>query len=132
MATPTALAVQSTVGLPLDWSVTHTPAAAAQATASKAAGTGSVRHVCTSISAVIATVGTLQGPIQINLRDGASGAGTILWSQTVQLPVNGLAVIQLSGLNIVGSAATAMTLETSAAPVVGATASVSMTGHDAA
>jgi len=64
------------------------------------------------------------------LRDGATGAGTVLWSLQVSLPVNTTWSFALGGLNIVGSAATAMTIETVAAPVAASFASVSMTGYD--
>jgi len=110
------------------WSVNHTPAAATQATISKAAA-ATLRHYCTGIAAVISAVAAQAG-IQVNLRDGASGAGTILWSQTIALPVGGIAIIQISGLNIPGTLGNAMTLETSAAPASTNFASVSMTGYD--
>lgn len=117
--------------LPDMWSVPHTPAAATQASASKAAN-ASQRHVCTGIYAIISAVAAQAG-IQLNLRDGASGAGTILWSQTIALPVGGIAVISVSGLNIPGALInTAMTLETSGAPAGTNFASVTLTGYDAA
>src|SRR5687767_14605001 len=114
---------------PGNWSVNHTPAAATQATITKAAGAAGVRHVCTSISATLATIGTAQSSvILLNLRDGATGAGTILWSKQVALPANAVWNVDLSGLTIVGSAATAMTLEFSAANAAASFASVAMTG----
>lgn len=116
---------------PLDWSVFHTPAAATQATASKAAASA-LRHVCTSIAFTLTTVGTLQGPVQINLRDGATGGGTILWSLSLQLPVNGIVALAFSDLVIPGSTNTAMTLEFSAAGVAASQESVAMTGYDTA
>lgn len=119
------------VHLPGDWAVNSTPAAATQATASRAAGAAGVRHVCTSISATLATGATAQAAAAlVNLRDGATGAGTILWSKQVILPTNGVWEVDLGGLNILGSAATAMTLEFSAAGVAGSFESVSLTGHD--
>lgn len=115
----------------IDWSINHTPGAAAQATITRAA-IPLMRHICTSIGAVITTVGTLQGPIQINLRDGATGAGTILWSQSIQLPVNGIAIIMISDLSIPGTNGNAMTLEWSAAGVAASQESVALTGYDSA
>lgn len=116
---------------PGNWSVTHTPAAATQATITKAAGAAGVRHVCTSISATLATIGTAQSTdLQLNLRDGATGAGTILWSRSIVLPTNAVWNVDLSGVNIVGSAATAMTLEFDAANATASFASVAMTGYD--
>jgi hypothetical protein len=113
---------------PDEWSITHTPAVATQASASKAAVSG-IRHYCRSISAIISAVAAQAG-IHVVLRDGASGAGTILWSQTIALPVGGIAVIQLDNLNIPGSPNTAMTLEPDAAPAGTNFASVSLTGYD--
>lgn len=130
------LSAQSGIGAeittpPGQWSVFSTPAAATQATASKAAGGAGVRHICTSISATLATVGTAQTAIALNLRDGATGAGTIVWSKQVVLPTNGLWEVNLPGVNIPGSAATAMTLEFAAAGVAASVESVAMTGYDA-
>ena len=116
---------------PGDWAQGHTPAAATQATTSKAAGAAGVCHVCTSITCVVSTVGTAQtAALVFVLRDGATGAGTILWTFQVSLPVSYTQVVTISGLNIIGTAATAMTLETVAAPAAAAFASVSMTGYD--
>lgn len=120
------------VSAPADWAVSHAPAAATQATCTKAAGGAGVRHICTSLAVTVAAAGTAQTPITVSLRDGATGAGTVLWSQQVQLPINGVWSVSLDSLNIVGSAATAMTLETSAAPAAAVIAAVAMTGHDAA
>lgn len=114
---------------PGNWSQGHTPAAATQATTSKAAGAAGVCHVCTSISATLATIGTAQSSaIALNLRDGATGAGSILWTKQVVLNTNSVWEVNLTGLNIIGTAATAMTLEFSAANAAASFASVSMTG----
>lgn len=119
------------VHLPGDWSINNTPNSATQATITRAAGGAGVRHVCTSISATLACGSTAQASVVVlNLRDGATGAGTILWSKQVILPANGLWEVSLGGLNIVGSAATAMTLEFGAAGATGTFESVSLTGHD--
>lgn len=137
-STNVALATQIGVGIsapPGNWSILHTPAANTQATISRAA-VASTRHICTSISAVlIAPAAVVSGTVQLNLRDGATGAGTILWSQT--LLVGGAtsisadrAIIQLSGLQIPGSVNTAMTLEFSAAGGVSTLESVTLNGYD--
>lgn len=135
------LALLSSLGanvatLPGNWSVNHVPAAATVATITRAAGAAGVRHVCTSIDAVLVIPATANQPaIQLNLRDGAAGAGTILWSRRFGIGAAAGADAQqevsLSGLNIVGSAATAMTLEFSAAGVATTLQSVAMTGYDA-
>ncbi len=67
---------------PGEWSVNHVPAAATLATISRAAGAAGVRHVCTSIdAALVLPAAANQAAITLNLRDGATGAGTILWSR---------------------------------------------------
>lgn len=116
---------------PGQWAIQHSPAADTQATITRAAGGAGVRHVCTGVQAFLTGTGAANG-IAVNLRDGASGAGTILWSgrlfNDVNLPRTS---IELTGLNIVGSANTAMTLEFAAAPAGGAIGSVSLQGYDA-
>jgi hypothetical protein len=113
------------------WSVYHVPAAATQATATKAAGAAGVRHICTSLSATVSTVGTAQtAALILNLRDGATGAGTVLWSTQISLPVSTTWQLSLPGLFIPGTAATAMTIEFSAANATASFASVQMTGVD--
>ena len=118
---------------PGDWSINHTPAANTPATITRAAGAAGVRHVCTSITAtLIGLAASAETTVLVNLRDGATGAGAILWS--TRLLVAGTAGsetgVSLSGLNIVGSAATAMTLEFAAAGGASTFETVAMTGHD--
>jgi len=113
------------------WSRTNTPAANTQATASIAAGGGTVRHVATSITWCLATdTATAVGPIAINLRDGATGAGTIIrsWYVNISLAEESRCV-DLSGLNMTGSANTAMTLEFAAAGGAATLETVSFTGY---
>lgn len=115
---------------PGEWAIQHTPAAATQATITRAAGGAGVRHVCRSVTcSILATAA--QGQIILNLRDGATGAGTILWSSQFSLGAASSDRITLSGLNIVGSGNTAMTLEVAAAPAATNFASVALTGYDA-
>lgn len=119
---------------PGEWSINHTPAANTQATISRAAGGAGVRHVCKSITAtLIGLAAAAEATVLVNLRDGATGAGTILWSARllVQGTTGNETGIALSGLNIVGSAATAMTLEFSAAGGADTFESVAITGYDA-
>lgn len=111
------------------WSVTNTPAVATQATASKAAGGGTVRHVAASITVCVAANGTAQTPLLFHLRDGATGAGTILRSWAFSAPVTSSQCASITGLNITGSANTAMTIESAAAPVAAAQATVSLSGY---
>ena len=117
------------------WDETHTPAVNTAATASKAAGGAGVRHVCTSILAVFAAGTTAPAVAMktLQLRDGATGAGTVVWSATVGVEATAgrNTVIQLSGLNIVGSSNTAMTLEFDAAGGANTFQSVAIHGYDA-
>jgi hypothetical protein len=121
---------------PGDWSSYHAPAVNTQATITKASGGAGVRHKCTSIAATLyadATGGSGALVATLNLIDGASGANTLLRSfiLAVQNTAGACTVITLTDLNIVGSAATAMTLEFAATPGVAHVGqSVSFTGHD--
>lgn len=114
------------------WCITHAPAVNTKATISQAAGAGSIKNVCTGLSFIASTGTTAPTAIQltVNLRDGATGAGTILKSWTVVLPaaVGYNFGINLSGLWIEGSAATAMTIEFSAAGGANTFESVTMCG----
>ena len=96
------------------WVVSHAPAVSQQATASKAAGAAGVKHVATGLSfGLSARTAVAASTVTVNLRDGATGAGTILASWTFDLVAATLApiTVSLSGLQLQGSAATAMTLE---------------------
>jgi hypothetical protein len=104
----------------------------AQATATRAAGTATQRHVCTGVSIVVSggPVAPAAQTLTFNLRDGATGAGAVLASWTIGVEaVAGKSVpINLSGLEIAGSYATAMTLEGSAAPGANTLESVVLAG----
>lgn len=116
---------------PVDWSVFHNPAVTTQATITKAAAGAGLRHICTGLSySLSAVVG--QPLISVALRDGASGAGTILWQKQYILPAGAVLEVNISDLNIPGSPNTAMTLEFSAAPAATNLESVEMTGYDSA
>ena len=93
------------------------------------AGGGTVRHVATSITLCYSDT-AIAGVSQVNLRDGATGAGTILRSWFISVPVAGEARCEnLTGLNITGSANTAMTLEFGAATAATSSKTVSLTGY---
>jgi hypothetical protein len=110
------------------WGITNS-ANAGTPSASKAAGGGTVKHVATSISICVGAAGTAQPVVQVNLRDGASGAGTIIRSWQLAAPINTNACNDLSGLNMSGSANTAMTIEFAAATAAATQASVNLTGY---
>jgi hypothetical protein len=113
-----------------DFTLFSTPAAATQATATKAAGTNGTRHVIDNITAVLATGATAQAAaVSVVVRDGATGAGAILFAVQLILPVNGFAPFSFP-VRIVGSPNTAITVEFSAAGVAGSFESISATGHD--
>lgn len=107
-ASPTNSLMVITAG---EIAVTHSPAANTQATASVTAGGGTVRHVCRSITASFAAGATAGAATQINLRDGATGAGTILRSWILAAPVGDSRAVSETNLQIFGTANTAMTLE---------------------
>lgn len=111
------------------WSVTNTPAANTQATASRAAGAAGVLNVATTVTACFS--GTVSAaPVQVNLRDGASGAGTILRSWLLGIEaVNAAHCVNLSGMAMAGTAATAMTLEFAAAGGASTNQTVTLTGY---
>ena len=114
------------------WTVIHNPAASSQATASIALESG-VRHVadCVSFSAA-STSAPAATALTINLRDGATGAGTIIWTfQVVALAATGqnVAPHSICGLNLVGTTATAMTFEFSAS-LANLIESVSISGYN--
>jgi hypothetical protein len=114
------------------WGGFSNPAAGAQATYSIAAE-AAVRHVadCISFSAVATTAPALTA-LTVQLRDGATGAGTVLqqWQVVAVATATELvAPFGLCGLNLVGTTNTAMTLEFSAA-LANLIQSVNLTGYN--
>jgi hypothetical protein len=114
------------------WSEFNQPAVATQATASRAQAGAGIRNVCTALSFYVTTVSApTAADVIFNLRDGASGAGTVLQSWIVRVPATAswnLTYPAITGLWIVGTAATAMTLQTSAAPGANIRAGVNLHG----
>jgi hypothetical protein len=110
------------------WRVTNT-ANAGTPSASKATGGGTVRHVATCVSLSVGAAGTAQPVVQVNLRDGATGAGTIIRSWQLAAPANSSATVDLCGLNESGTGNTAMTLEFAAATAAATQASVTLSGY---
>ncbi len=125
LAATSALGSELTV-LPGNWTVVSTPAANTQASAIKAAGAAGVRHICNSISASFAAGATAGAAVLVNLLDGA----TIVWSQYLTAPVGDVRAINLTGLNIPGTAATSMTLQFAAAGGLTTLESVTIGGYD--
>lgn len=114
------------------WTIKHTPAANNQATISKAA-VASTRHVARGYAWSLSSGAGAPTPelITIAIRDGATGAGTIIWEETVSLPATAGSSARggMTGLYLVGTANTAMTIETDSAPGANVVASVSLWGE---
>lgn len=114
------------------WSVVSTPAVSTLATASIAAE-GSVRHVadCVAFSAASTTAPALTA-LTVNLRDGATAAGTVIWSYTLAAPNStgqNIGPYTVCGLNLVGTTNTAMTAEFSSL-LTNLVESVSLSGYN--
>lgn len=114
---------------PANWSVVSTPAAGSEASASKAAVAGVV-HVCTGVFIGLACAATAQTVITVALRDGATGAGAVLWSKTIAVLAGDSKSIDIDDLSLPGTPGNAMTLEFSSAPVANAQQSCTLTGYD--
>lgn len=114
------------------WTAIHVPATNTQATATKASAGAGVRNVCTGFSvAISANSGTPTAlQLTVSLIDGTSGGTTYLWRSTISLPAIPGATVAIvrGGLWLPGSAATALTLEFSAAGGASTFESVSMEG----
>lgn len=114
-----------------EFSLFSTPAAATQATASKVAGSNGTRHVLDSLSATLATGATAQATaVRIVVRDGLTGAGTILYAKQVILPANAVWEVSIDALRILGSPNTAMTVEFDVAGAAGTFESFGAIGHE--
>lgn len=117
------------------WSVVSIPASGTQGSASLAAE-ASVRHVidCISFSANAAAAVAATN-LNVNVRDGATGAGTVIYSFTVSAPTAAGAGIQeiqpvtFCGLQLTGTTNTATTVEFSAG-LTGLLEAVSFTGFN--
>ncbi len=114
------------------WQIVNFPAAAAQATASQpapGAGNGGVNRL-RSLTITLSAGANAQTPIQVVVRDGASGAGTVIWSASLAVAVNSAAPpITLSGLDLRSSVATnALTVEFTGTTAAATQQSVSASG----
>jgi hypothetical protein len=101
------------------WDVQHVPAVNTQATITQASAGAGKRNVCTGFTVTICGGTTdpaaWQGSVAII--DGASGGGTYLWRSNISIPAvaGAMTSIVRSNIWIVGSQATAMTIEFSGA-----------------
>ncbi len=127
------------------WTIRAAVSGAGQAavTVSKAAGATGVRHVAKRAIVSFAAGDTASGALQVNLRDGATGAGTVLMSWVSSLPANvavvtnnslnnGVKIFDEDNLNLVGTAATAMTIESTGAAADNTATAVNLIGYDLA
>jgi len=111
------------------WAVTHSPAANVQASAAKSAAGANQKHHATAVTASFGAGATAGAAIQVNLRDGATGAGPVLWSCLMAAPANTAQTVTISDVDVAGSANTAMTLEFAAAGGLTTVQSVTLTGY---
>jgi hypothetical protein len=119
------------VSRPGEWTLASAPAAATAATATRAAGTLDTRHVLRSFTADLNAVNAQAAPVEFVVRDGLTGAGTILWRRRLIALAGDTRSIEIGGLNIIGSPNTAMTVETTGAPAAGNFVTISATGVSA-
>ena len=133
---PLVTAVRDAIKASDMWTVLHTPAVATQATKSKAAGAAGVQHVAKRLFVMFAVGATAQtAAVNVNLIDGATGGAAILWALvSALLPASsaGIWYADVDNLFAVGTAATAMTLEFSAAGAAGTAQSLTLQGFDIA
>lgn len=128
LASTTALGIQA-IGQLSTWSETDTPAAATQATASKAAA-AAVFHVATGFTGCITDTDSAFGTAILELRDGATGAGTVIRTWYLDFPAaNDSKCIDLTIPAMMGTVNTAMTLEFTAGGTANSLQTVTLTGY---
>lgn len=123
------------VAPPGQWAVSSTPAAGTQGSAVKAAGGAGIRHIANAVDYGYGATTALAAAAQrlLNLRDGASGAGTVLLALSIPVPAATILATNndaLEGRAHPGTAATAMTAEFDASQA-NLFESVAITGYDA-
>lgn len=112
---------------PPGWNANHAPADAAQGTCTVAASALG-RHVCRHITITLGGVGANAAGVTFVARDGATGAGTIIWTAKLSNLANTSVSIS-APVNLVGSKNTAMTLESTGAPAASSHVTVAMDGY---
>src|SRR5262249_10155520 len=111
------------------------PAANTQASASRAAAPAGVVQVADCITATFVAGTTAPSAVNstVVVRDGATGAGTVLWAADFAL-AGAIAAsaqpVRVCGLDLAGSVATAMTVEFTAAGGANTFENVTLTGYD--
>jgi len=118
---------------PAGWSVPVQAASASNCSASQPAGGASVRHCAIGVTMCVSATAA-QGQLFVNLRDGATGAGTVKWNGMVgALAATGgtnCTIQEFASGPICGTANTAMTLELSAATAATDGCSATLRGYD--
>lgn len=114
---PSTAIIEHRTHLPGDKSVSHTPVADTQATITIPAGGEGVHNVITSFCFNLVADGTktiTAANVSAFVIDGATGGTTYLFDETENTGTAGMPAVRMTGLNLVGSANTATTLEFSA------------------
>ena len=114
------------------WVITNFPSTATVATAGQvvpasAKAVGQVTRL-RSLQVSVATGATAQTPLQWVVRDGATGAGTIIATGALSAPANSVAAVDLTGLDLRASLGNAITVEFTAAGVSASQQAVSAQG----
>lgn len=114
------------------WDAQHVPAANTQATATKTTAGSGVRNVCTGFTVTLCATSSAPSAVQLTVAviDGSSGGTTYLWRSAISLPAVAGAITSFvrSGLWLVGTADTGLTIEFSAAGGANTQESVTMEG----
>lgn len=116
-----ALAPSMALAASGSWSLNNYPtigerASATQSVPANAATTGVVLRL-RSLQLSLGASGSAQPPLRVNVRDGQQGTGTILWSQTLAAPANGVASVFLDNLDIRASVGSSLSIEFGAAGI---------------
>ena len=100
-----------------NFTIVDNPAAGVAATIAQAAGAAGVRNYLQKLQATVAApVGAAVAPVNVHVRDGLTGAGAILWSGALSAVNDTAAKLEVAfDPPIMGTAATAMTIEFAAA-----------------
>lgn len=112
------------------WFETDSPAVTVAASATKTAGAAGVRHVANSITGCIEDSDSAFGTITLRLRDGTTGTGTVFRTWYMNFPAaNDFRCIDITFPGMIGTAATAMTLEFAGAISANGLTTVTLTGY---
>jgi hypothetical protein len=118
---------------PAEWTFTSMPSQGTAPSIVIPAGGSGVKRVVDCVSINDIHVGSTSGSFdQVLLENGVAGSAKLMrWDLGIPAANSGGASIQVCGLNIVGSANTAMTLRFGSVNGGSISASVDLVGHDA-